>query len=628
MDFFQHQDKAKSRTVLLVILYCLGLLGLTGIVVAVTLIYCSYMEAAPNMATMALCIGGVFVLVVGGSLFKMTELSSGGGRGVAESLGGRQVCCATNDSSESQLYNVVEEMALAAGVPMPTLYMMDNEKSINAFAAGFSPNAAAIGVTRGAVEYLTRDELQGVIAHEFSHILNGDMRMNMRLLGMLYGLQLVALVGYHVIKSTPLLGVARANAMGLIMRAGPLLVGGVTLMIIGYIGVVLSAVIRAAISRQREYLADAAAVQFTRNPDGITGALKKIGCRAVGSNVSSAFAAESSHLFFGNVCGLFSCGTFLATHPDLTTRIRRIAPDFDGRFPKLHDFKKRKHSDKTKTSHFKNLQPRTASKQSVIKNIGELNITCILTAGAMLKEIPKAISISADNPLTAQAVFFAMLLDYDEEPIRNRQLNQIQTLGSPFLREETERLYSQIRTLPEHEKIPLAQHLSATLREMTGAQYRRFSKILDSLISATDAKNLFEYTIKAVLHRDLDIHFGLAKQLRVRFTTLESVRRPVVAVLSYLAYAGHTNQQDAEKAYSAATEELKLSSPMLKLIEITTRQFDHSLRTLAETCPVLKKQVFTAFMTCVSHDGKITPKEAGLIRAIAAMLAIPIPVLA
>jgi len=627
MDFFQHQAKAKSRTLLLVILYCLGLMGLTVVMGVVTFIVFASAETEPDPAIMFLCIGGVLAVLIGGSLFKTAELSSGGGRGVAESLGGRQVRSSTTDPAERQLYNVVEEMALASGLPMPTLYIMDRERSINAFAAGFSPNAAVIGVNRGTVDLLTRDELQGVIAHEFAHILNGDMRMNMRLIGILFGLQLLAIIGYYAIYALRYLASRRVDQVtAAIMLA--LLSGGVTLMIVGYIGVFFSAIIKAAISRQREYLADASAVQFTRNPDGIAGALKKIGCLAVGSNISSPHAAETSHLFFGDVCGLFSLGGLLATHPDLTTRIRRIDPRFDGRFPRLSDFKPVKYPHKSQTSHFKNLQPTTtASKQSVIEHIGELSITNMLTAGAVLNAIPKNVSVSADNPLTAQAVFFAMLLDANEG-IRNRQLTQIQTSGSLFLRGETLRLQPHIHSLSEQEKITLAQHVSATLREMTLAQYRQFVKILDSLISSDQTMDLFEYTIKAMLHRDLDIHFGLAKQLRVRHTTMASVRRPVVAVLSYLAYSGHPSQQEAAEAFSAATKELGLSDPMLMLVEVTTRQFDQSLRTLTETSPALKKQVFSAFMTCVWHDGKIVPKEAGLIRAIAAMLAIPIPMLA
>ena len=619
MDFFQHQGRAKHRTCLLVCLYTLGLFGLTAVVAVAVFIAMDDSDPALPL----LCAGGVFVLVLGGSLFKTAQLSAGGGRSVAESLGGRQVSHATTDPAERRLYNVVEEMALAAGVPVPTLYMIDNERSINAFAAGFSPNAAVIGVNRGTVELLTRDELQGVIAHEFSHILNGDMRMNLRLIGILFGLQLLAIIGYYAMRVVRYVPANRNNkGGGAIILV--IIICGLALMIIGYIGVFFSALIRAAISRQREFLADASAVQFTRNPDGIAGALKKIGCPNVGSNVSSARAAEASHLFFGNVCGLFSFGALFATHPELTTRIKRIDPHFDGRFPDvLVAEKPMKYADKP---HRSNILPTIGTKQSVMEHIGELNIANVLAAGALLQAIPKNVTESASNPLSAQAVFFALLLDSDES-IRNRQLNQIQFSGSSFLMNESQRLYPQICSLPEEEKIPLVQYVSASLREMTGQQYRKFTKVFDLLIAADNKMNLFEYTLKAMLLRDLDIHFGLAQQLRVRHTSLSSVCPPIVAVLSHLAYSGHDSHQEVLGAFSAAMEELGLSNPILLPNEISVQRFDQSLRTLAETSPAIKKQIFAAFMTCVWYDKKITPQEAGLIRAIAAMLAIPIPVL-
>jgi len=625
MDFFQHQDKAKSRTFLLVSLYCLGLLGLAIAVAVVSILFCVLVVGTdPDPAFMFLCVGGVLALVICGSLFKTAQLSSGGGRAVAESLGGRQVSHATTDPAERRLYNVVEEMALAAGVPVPSLYIMDNERSINAFAAGFSPNAAVIGVNRGTVELLTRDELQGVIAHEFSHILNGDMRMNLRLIGILFGLQLLAIVGYYAIRLLRFTPRSNSNGKGAGAIVLVILVVGIALMVIGYIGVFFSAIIRAAISRQREYLADASAVQFTRNPDGIAGALKKIGCPNVGSNFADARAAEMSHLFFGDVCGLFSLGGLLATHPDLTKRIRKIDPKFDGRFPKRLERVSFRETPTRPTE--PTLRTTTGSKQSVLDRIGGLNLENVLTAGALLRDIPKAVATSANSPLTAQAVFFSLLLDPDDAT-RRQQFVQLQTSSSDYIVKETRRLYSLVSTMPEEEKIALTQQISASLREMTAEQYKRFSATVDALIAANNKMNLFEYTIKAMLLRDLDIYFGRARQLSVRYTTLASVRPAVVAVVSYLAQAGHTNPNEVQEAFSATMKELKLSETILPASETTVQKFDQSLRMLAETCPTLKKQIFAAFMTCVWYDGKITSNEAALIRAIAAMLAIPMPVL-
>jgi hypothetical protein len=397
----------------------------------------------------------------------------------------------------------------------------------------------------------------------------------------------------------------------------------VALFILGYAGVIFGAIIQAAISRQREFLADASAVQFTRTPAGIAGALKKIGCPTVGSNITDFHAAEVSHLFFGNACGLFSLGKMLATHPDLITRIKRIDPYFDGRFPKR--IEPQRFNDKPPRS---KIQTTTGSKQSVMNHIGELDLANVLAAGALLRAIPQGVAFSASNPLTAQAVFFAMLLDTDET-IRQKQIRQIQGACSIFLLQETQRLYPAIRSLPEEEKIPLAQRVSATLREMTKEQYKKFSTVVHLLIGTNQKMNLFEYTIKAMLLRDLDIYFGLSKQLCVRYKALSSVWQPVVMVASFLAQSGHMEQNEISGAFSAAMLELNMSNPLLPASETTMDKFDQSLRILilAETCPALKKQIFSAFMACVWYDGVITPKEAGLIRAIAAMLAIPMPVL-
>jgi Zn-dependent protease with chaperone function len=633
MDFFQLQDKARNRTVFLVVLYCLGLLGMTAVMVPAMLLLYAYMEIDSDPMVMLVVIGTILGVVIIGSLGKMTQLSESGGRGVAESLGGRLVCASTTDPAERRLHNIVEEMALAAGVPMPCLYVLDRERSINAFAAGFSLCSAVIGVNRGTIDLLTRDELQGVIAHEFSHILNGDMRMNMRLIGILYGYQSVAINGYYVMRFAWF--IARGVNLVALVVAAVVAIAGLALFAIGYIGVLFSALIQAAISRQREYLADASAVQFTRNPYGIADALTKIGAPNIGSNVSHPRAIEASHLFFGNTCGLFTLGELLATQPDLTTRIKRLDPYFDGRFPEIVDtrpkpepyvYKTRADIHKARADNFLKHRPPTCSKQSVIENIGGLNISCLLTAGAMLDAIPKDVSALADNPLTAQAVLFALLLDPDAT-IRNRQFNQITLASSDFLAKESQRLYPQIRSLPEEEKIPLAQHVSATLREMTAGQYRKFSRALELMSSIDSGTDLFQYTIKAMLHRDLDIHFGEARQLCVRYKTLSSVFQPVAMVLSHLAYSGHTNHDEALGAFLAAQQELELPAAILPKSEMTVKNFDQSLRKLAETCPSLKKQIFAAFMTCIWHDGTITPKEAGLIRAIAAMLAIPMPVL-
>lgn len=643
MNFFQHQEQARKRTTLLIVLYALAVVLLIG-AVYVLVVFLASMVGGEEYAVqlegrhflsldlIVLTVGGVMLLVLGGSAMKIAQLSAGGGKSVAEMMGGRQISPSTIDPAERRLFNVVEEMALASGIPIPGVYVMDNEPGINAFAAGFSPNEAVIGVNRGTMDLLTRDELQGVIAHEFSHILNGDMRMNLRLIGVLFGLQLLALIGYYCLRLSFYASSGsssrsgndgnQGNALGLIM-----LLGGLGVMVIGYVGMFFSALIKAAISRQREFLADASAVQFTRNPDGISGALKKIGCPKVGSEIHNEHAAEASHLFFGNVCQMFSLGTLLATHPDLTTRIRRIDPKFDGRFPSVIfpvNIGLEKQKPKSDPRQAADAALRKLNPLGAIDGMGELTPGRVLAASALLGGLPTDLSEESRDPLTAKAMFYAILLDRDPA-IQRAQLNILAASETDFTVQKTRQFQQQLDSLSDRSRIPLAQRILSSLRQLSSSQYQNFSTIVDHLIAADQKMSLFEYTLKAILLRDLDIHFGMAKPLAIRYKTIESVKGAFIAVLSYLAYSGHDSEEATQAAFTDSQKLLKLNESILPVSECSVVLFDRSLRTLAETTPTLKEQVFTALMNCVHHDGRITDSEGELIRAIAAMLAIPMP---
>lgn len=338
MDFFAHQERARRKTGWLVAYFVLAVLGIIVTIYGVFAAVILYGEsrggslAGPsgfwNPELFSLVAVGTLVIIGLGSMYKIALLSRGG-EAVATALGGRPVLPSTRALPEKILLNVVEEMALAAGTPVPPVYLLDHEAAINAFAAGTTPQNAVIGVTRGAIENLKRDELQGVIAHEFSHILNGDMRLNLRLMGILHGILVIALIGYFLMRT----GSRRVYLSSSSGKKGgnPLPLIGLCLYIIGYIGVFFGHLIKSAVSRQREFLADSSAVQFTRYPDGIAGALKKIGGLDSGSRLQAARAEEASHMYFGNGLSA-SFLNLLATHPPLSERIRRIQPDFNGVF--------------------------------------------------------------------------------------------------------------------------------------------------------------------------------------------------------------------------------------------------------------------------------------------------------
>jgi Zn-dependent protease with chaperone function len=332
MDFLEAQDVARRRTTLLVVLF------IAAVVLIILIIYIvvHYLRGPRpgeviDPVQQAVVEVGVVFLVGLGSGYRTLQLRRGG-PAVAELLGGRRVEPTTTDPAERRLVNVVEEMAIASNIPVPAIYVLDDEEGINAFAAGHSPTDAAVTVTRGTLQSLTRDELQGVVAHEFSHIFNGDMRLNLRLMGLLFGLLLLAVVGRIILYAGPR-GVRRGGRRQ--GGGGQIVLIGLALLLVGYIGVFFGRLIQAAISRQREYLADASAVQFTRNPRGLEGALIKIGASTraggPGGEIRNAHAEEANHFFFARGIPGFATRLF-ASHPPLVERIQRIDPSFDGNF--------------------------------------------------------------------------------------------------------------------------------------------------------------------------------------------------------------------------------------------------------------------------------------------------------
>ena len=335
MDFFGQQARARTKTTALVLYFVLAIGFIVAAVYAASLLILHFTEVPADAgAPVALAswrsiapwdpqlfgwvVVGTLAVVLAGAAYKFLRLARGGSE-VAEELGGRLLAAEPTDADERRLRNVVEEMALAAGVPVPKVYVLDRDSGINAFAAGHSAEDAAIGITRGGMTQLTRDELQGVIGHEFSHLLNGDMRLNIRIMGVLFGIVCLTVIGRVLLYSRG--GGSRGRA--------PMVLLGVALLVIGALGVLFGRLIQAALSRQREMLADASAVQFTRNPAGLAGALRKIG--SVGARIDSPHAGEASHMFFENGLGKPVFG-WLATHPSLAERIRAIDPAWDGRF--------------------------------------------------------------------------------------------------------------------------------------------------------------------------------------------------------------------------------------------------------------------------------------------------------
>ncbi len=326
--FFQRQAHARRNTSLLVFLFLTAVALITLAVCLVGylvtrsessgLAFHNWLLSSHGLLTAATVVG----LIVLGSLLRWVDLAGGGSR-VAKMVGARPIDPDTRDADERKLRNIVEEMSIASGVPVPELYVMDQETGINAFVAGYTPGEAVMVVTHGAVTQLTRDELQGVVAHEFSHILNGDMRLNVRLIALLAGILMIGQIGGFLLRASFYRGhrVGRSRdgraqaAMGII---------GVALFVIGYVGVFFGRLIQAAVSRQREMLADASSVQFTRNPEGIAGALFKIGLKG-GYLDTTSHASDMNHMCFGESARM-KFTSLLASHPPVEERINAIQP--------------------------------------------------------------------------------------------------------------------------------------------------------------------------------------------------------------------------------------------------------------------------------------------------------------
>lgn len=328
MDFQSEQDQARQGTARLVILLILGITAIVAVVTAIltgVLLYASG-EVLPLQA-FSVAAPVTTLGIVGTSLLKSNQIRGGGGSYVAASMGGRPVDFNTLDASEKQLANVVEEIAIASGMPVPAVYVLDEEPGINAFAAGWSADNAAIGVTRGALQQLNRRELQGVIAHEFAHIANGDTRIKTRIIGWVYGIAIITVIGrlllHHLWWAPRSRNNRDNNNAALVIMAA-----GVALLIVGWAGTLFAQMIQAAVSRQREYLADASAVQYTRDPSGIGEALMKIGGMGNDNKVRAAHATETNHLFISS-----AMTSVFASHPPLKDRISRLLPQWNGEYP-------------------------------------------------------------------------------------------------------------------------------------------------------------------------------------------------------------------------------------------------------------------------------------------------------
>lgn len=636
-DFFERQSNARRSTKWLVMMFVLAVIAIVGSIAAVAAFSVNTWNENPKYRQMTdlpnagpispwkvPAIAGLATLglIAFGSLYKVAQLR-GGGTSVAESVGGRRVATNTLDPVERRLVNVVEEMALASGVPVPPIYMLPEEQGINAFAAGYSPSDAVVAVTRGTAEQLTRDELQGVIAHEFSHILNGDMRLNIRLIGILHGILLLGLVGHFLVR-IGFYSSGRRNSKDNPIHLALL---GVALIIIGSIGSLFGNLIKAALSRQREYLADSSAVQFTRNPGGIAGALKRIGGAATGSRLQNNNASEISHMYFSQGVWEGFSG-MMATHPPLDKRILAIDPDWNGKF--IAGSKTgAAFSEIAGASGFAGgSSAATEIPVEVVEQatdqIGNPTEVHRVYAHQLVQSLPPIIVEAVHEPYGARAVIFALLLDEDKS-VHNIQMKALADTTTPDIVELTKQLSPIVRMLDARVRLPLVDMALAALRAMTKPQYVEFSQAFQKLVEADQRIGLFEWTLHRVLLRHLQPQFDEAAAPKIAYYGLQRLAQPCSVLLSTLAYAGNT-VEEANIAFGEAALHLpKVNVNLLPVKECGLQQLDQALNKLAKVAVKHRERLIDACAAAVCADNEVKIREAELLRGISDMLNCPMP---
>lgn len=645
MNFFKSQDRVRKNTALLVVLFVLAVAALIVMTYLLVMIVFGFInsEQLRNGETLIqqmdwqtfVAVGvGVSVVVLAGSLYKIMALSAGG-KVVAESLDGQLIQRNTQDPNQRKLLNVVEEMAIASGTPAPPVYLLANEPGINAFAAGFSPRDAVIGVTQGAIEHLSRDQLQGVIAHEFSHIFNGDMRLNIRLMGALNGILILGILGYYLLYSTSLSGRRRGNDKG-----GAAILGlAVGLMAIGFAGTFFGALIKASVSRQREYLADASAVQFTRNPNGIAGALKRIGGLESGSKIENPGAPEVSHAFFAQgISGFMQM--LSATHPPLAKRILRIDPHWDGKYDvsdppdSSRDAAPAGESDTmTRAAGARKIAAiaaiaagvPVADAMTAIDQIGNPNQETVDYARSLLSALPEAIGEAAREPYGARAIMYSLVLDKGQE-VRAKQLEQLRDHADPDVYALTLALMRQTDGLDVKYRLPVIDIAIPALKQLSLGQYKLFKENLIALIEVDSRVDLLEWSLQKIVFHHLDGQFFKLAPMQVRYSQPGLLKKEIELVLSMMAHAGAQNQSTTEKAFRVAAN--LLGSGGLALLardRIRIADLDLALGKLEKLKPSAKSRLLKACVASIGHDQRVTATEVELLRAFAGVLDCPVP---
>lgn len=642
MNFFEEQARSRTRSRSMVFAFALSVLVLVAVINIVVLMALGSMNAElpplarPDPLTVVLFTSTLVLAVIGfSSLYRIATLSSGGSA-VAVELGATLVPADTIDPRLRRLRNVVEEMAIASGTPVPQIYVMEFEPGINAFASGYAPTDAAVTVTRGALDKLTRDELQGVIAHEFSHVLNGDMRLNIRLMGLVFGLLALGVIGRKVLEHGP-------RGRDSDKLAGAVFVIAFAVMAVGYVGLFCGRMIKAGVSRQREYLADASAVQFTRQSRGLAGALKKAAGVREGTRLASSSGEEVAHMLFGDGVGY---AFLFATHPPLVARITRLEPGFKreqlGALADTWNHRDYMPEDlrelisaavdpePTRPAATPEMpgfapEPRALAPAQIVAHVGRPDEQDYQAAHALLDALPANWRAAAHDPVRAVDVVFALLLQ--AQPVC--RLRQVETIERDWGRNRADAvcdLEQSRQDLHRAQYLPLLGLALPALRQRPEADLRLLMTTADRLIHADGEVDVFEYALGKLMQIELAEVLQPGRRESGRMLRIDEAEAAIVSLLAVLARHGHAQAIDAQRAFIGGLSAiLPRSSARFDPPQNWVLALDQALPQLDRLQPAGKSVLVEAMAIILSADGRISLVEAELFRAVCAALHVPVP---
>ena len=657
MDFFSRQNDAQARSrafftaffpavfLAVVILYFVitACMVTMGILPSIIYGYPQKILSLRPFLIVGSVISGIIFFI---SWRTIRTIKKGGGAYIAQVMGG-ELLETPKDLKETQIINVVEEMAVASGLPRPRIYIFPNEFSINAVTAGLDHDDAIIALTCGAVTHLSRDELQCVVAHEFAHILNGDYALNLTMAGWLSGLLFFSVKGLELLSVTSdaankYINNTKQGDVGALLL---ITIVGVILYVGGGIGKLGAELVQAAISRQREYMADAFAVQFTRNPASLAGALKKIAGYPRRGTIKNSRALMMKSFFIASPT---QSQDLWQTHPPLEERITTLDPHWDGKIVPIElppipqrNYSILGHDGLGATTGGQHQLMETAEKLPTgwpgalvlgllatgsggirQKNLIGQGMTA---ATSLCKEIPAKLLKATTEPAFADPLIAAIFCRNAD--FKAAHLEIIRSGLGPEAAAWAEDFQP---LMADSFRLPLLSLATPALKAFNAEQRLRLAKTIKELIEADGKLDLFEIAAWQILKK----HLGLTKPKSYSYQSglaglAGSIQKDAVTIVSAMAHLGSDSREKAEAAFAVGMTHFTQwpSFDLLPSDAVTSKELALALDRFSGVSEKIKNTLVLATVGAALHDHQITQKEYELLRALAAALDIPLPLI-